>query len=317
MRQERRSLTAVRGLLAILAGAAAIALAASPIRGDEPRDLPSRLGRLFGINPRPAPTPMRGATPQPQPQPQPTGGTLSGFAGQAAVETPRLAPNNGPRLVPQPRVSRPITEADPLLTRIAVARSDNGNAFAMFLQVFTDGTVIDAEGVHRVPVDQVRAIHRAIVDGDLLRRRGHCGSPSTDYIDQYHVTTFERTGRTFRSNTFSYTSNTQGCDASVIRLNQAIETLVTKMAGPAQGQINGAVAAPGASPTTPPELIAPTPRQSPAAPVLPRLGNPVSPTTTPEPDAGSTLPPISVPNSSSIPLTPLPDTPELPDVPGL
>ena len=42
-------------------------------------------------------------------------------------------------------MSRPITESDPLLTRIAVARSDNGNAFAMFLQVFADGTVINAE----------------------------------------------------------------------------------------------------------------------------------------------------------------------------
>ncbi|MFO0956929.1 MAG: hypothetical protein U0800_05605 [Isosphaeraceae bacterium] len=201
-----------------------------------------------------------------------------------------------------------------MLTRIAVARSDSGSQFAMFLQVFADGTVIDAEGVHRVPAEHVRAITRAIIDGDLLRRRGHCGSPSTDYIDQYHVTTFERAGRTYRSNTFSYTSNPQGCDASVTRLHQAIEAMVLKLSGATNGNA-GTVAAPGGPAMTAPGIANPAPTPAQPAPATPRLGNPVSPAT-PETEASPALPPINAPRSGSIPLTPLPDPADLPDLPG-
>ncbi len=279
-----------------------------PTLADDPRDFPSRLGRIFGLGPRPAQNGLAGAD-RPLP-PGTTPGTVTrpGPNGSAAVETPRL--NTGgpaPRLVPQPRTTRPAIEADPLMTRVGMARSDNGAQFALFLQVYADGTVVDAEGVHRVPADLVRNLSRAIHDGDLLRRRGHCGAPSTDYVEQYHVTTFERSGRALKANTFSYTSNPQGCDPSVGRMHQAAEAIVLKLAGGGAAAPSGGTAAPGGvvPPTTPGPSVS-----------LPTLGPPVSPNlpSAPEPAADPTddvpplLPPVSTgPSPRSIPLTPVPD----------
>jgi hypothetical protein len=199
--------------------------------------------------------------------------------------------------------------ADPLLTRVGFARSDNGAQFALFLQVFADGTVVDAEGVHRVPADLVQALSRAIVDGDLLRRRGHCGAASTDYVEQFHVTTFERSGRTLKANTFSYTSNPQGCDPSVGRMHQAVEAIVLKLASggtttPAAPSVGG-VAGSTAAPANPPPSVR-----------MPTLGTPFSPSapaptrseTAPSDDAPPILPPVSsAPSATSIPLTPVPE----------
>ena len=73
--------------------------------------------------------------------------------GQPALSTPAVDParaSTGPRLTPKPRVNKPVTEADPLVTRVSLGRSDNGSQFGMFLQVFADGTIIDGEGVHHV-----------------------------------------------------------------------------------------------------------------------------------------------------------------------
>lgn len=291
-----------------------LGLIAAPSFADDPRDFPSRLGRLLGFGPRPSANanPNGGMTATPdRPYPGATmpGGAMPrpGLGGPAAIETPRLpstAP--APRLVPQPRTTRPMFEAEPLLTRVGVARSDNGAQFALFLHVFADGTVVDAEGVHRVPPDLVRAVSRAIYDGDLLRRRGHCGAPSTDYVEQFHVTTFERSGRNLKANTFSYTSNPQGCDPSVGRLHQAVEAIVLKLAG--SGATPGAV-----TPAQPASAPVPAP-----APALPTLGAPVTPNlpvtpmptepTPPTNDVPPLLPPVSAaPSATSIPLTPVPD----------
>jgi hypothetical protein len=197
-------------------------------------------------------------------------------------------------------VTRPITDADPLLTRIALARSDHGSRFGMFLQVFRDGTVLDSEGVHRVGPDVIRGLSQAIVSGDLLRRGGHCGGPSTDFIEQYHVTVYERSGRTLRASTFTYTPNMQGsCDSSVERLHQALEALVLKIAPqPAAAAASTTTAPPRIEPVSPPPSLAP------AAPSLEPLTEP-SPSQPVDPPP--LLPPITAPSPTSIPLTPLPE----------
>ena len=118
------------------------ALAASGLilaaRGDEP----TRLGRLF-----------RPTTPTPALAPTP--------ASELPPDLPPLTPVQ-PRIVPQPRVSRAVTEADPLVTRIALGRSDDGSQFGMFLMVYADGTVIDSEGVHRLGRDALKDVTAAL-----------------------------------------------------------------------------------------------------------------------------------------------------------
>src|SRR5207249_2956806 len=129
-------------------------------------------------------------------------------ASTSEVSTPAApGPSPAPRILPRPRVSRPVTESDPIVIRITLNRSDDGNPFGMFLQVFADGTVIDGEGVHHVGPDVLRPIIEALQSGELSRIRGHCGAPATDYIESVHVTVFERSLGRLRANAFSYSGN--------------------------------------------------------------------------------------------------------------
>lgn len=154
--------------------------------------------------------------------------------GLPAASTPPSTPalsDHGPvpRITPQPRVSRPPTEADPLVSRVAIGRSDNGGQFGMFLQVFADGTVLDSEGVHRVGADAMKPIQEALQGGDLYRLKGHCGAPSTDFIEQAHVVVYERSYGKLRAVAFSYSGNPQGCDPSVRRLHAALDALQARL----------------------------------------------------------------------------------------
>ena len=146
--------------------------------------------------------------------------------------TPTLPPDSStPRITAQPRVSRPATEADPVVTRVALGRSDTGGQFAMFLQVFADGTVIDGEGVHHLASDAMRPLLEALRQGDLYRLKGHCGNPSTDFILQTHVVVYERLdGQAPSATSFSsYSGNPHGCDASVHKLHAALEAIQLKL----------------------------------------------------------------------------------------
>src|SRR5262249_27929028 len=129
--------------------AVSLALATATGRGDEPGRL--GLGRLFrfgsassGHTPAPHPSPAADAPP-----PMPLPGRAPGLPG-VATEPATGHPAPTSRLIPQPRVSRAVTEADPLVTRVVLGRSDDGKQFGMFLQVFADGTVIDSEGEHHL-----------------------------------------------------------------------------------------------------------------------------------------------------------------------
>ena len=93
-------------------------------------------------------------------------------------ETPPVAGDNGAtqRLTPRSRVSNAVTSADPVLTRFALGRSNDGSSFGMFLQVFADGTVVDSEGVHHVRLADMKPILDSVQSGELYRLRGHCGA---------------------------------------------------------------------------------------------------------------------------------------------
>jgi hypothetical protein len=265
-------LAALGVLTFVLVGSAALA-----------EDEPGVLGRLFRRPaPRPAPTapaapnrpggavgatPAFGATPSllpATPAPSLPGGGASLTPGPATPDLPD-APG-APRLRPQPRVSRAATEADPVLTRVALGRSDDGTQFGMFLQVYADGTVIDGEGVHRVGADAMRPVLQALQSPELGRVRGHCGSPPADFIEQVYVTVYERKYGGLRANSFSYSGDPKGCDPAVGQLHAAVEALAARLSSPG--------GAPATSPTPTPAPVAAPPLGTPtAAP----LGTPAPP----------------------------------------
>ncbi len=220
----------IKGLAAAVAVGLILStsLGSKASRGDEP----NRLGRLFRMG--------SGGPSGPVSSPPSSGSSLStapapSYSGQPALSTPPSGPvggPNSPRVQPRARVSRPATEADPLVTRVSLGRSDTGGQFGMFLQVFADGTVIDGEGVHRVPADAIRPIVEAVSSGDLARLKGHCGGPAGDFIENVHVVTYERSLGRLRANAFSYSGNPQGCDHAVHNLQKVLDDLQTRL-GPA------------------------------------------------------------------------------------
>ncbi len=119
--------------------------------------------------------------------------------------------------------------ADPLLTRMALGRSNDGSQFGMFLQIFADGTVIDSDGVHRLSSADLKPIVEAIQNGDLARVRGHCSTPSGDFVEHVHLVVFERRMGRLQAHSFSYSGNPQGCDHAVRHLHTVLEAVQAKL----------------------------------------------------------------------------------------
>jgi hypothetical protein len=240
-------------------GLLVLTLGAHRSAGDEP----SRLGRLFrfGGGSTPAASPTPAPNPSPAPASTPPAAPLSAPALPDASTPAGAGANASPRIFPRPRVSRPVTESDPILTRITLNRSDDGNSFGMFLQVFADGTIIDSEGVHNVGQEALKPLIEALQAGDLYRTKGHCGAPGADYVETIHVIVFERSLGRLRSNAFSYSGNPQGCSSAIAHLHGTLENLQAKLvrampAGPIAGPVAPEASAPplpatspGASPT--------------------------------------------------------------------
>ncbi|CAN5917018.1 hypothetical protein BH23PLA1_BH23PLA1_32460 [soil metagenome] len=228
-----------------------------PSLGDEP----GLLGRLFRIGDQESARPTSRLPREPQPM---TNSLYTSPIGHSSPIDPEGSA--GPRLVPQPRVHRSATEADPLLTRVSLGRSDDGTTFGFFFQVFADGTVIDSEGVHRADPQSMNALNDAIRSADAHRRQGHCGGPPTDYHDHSYIVVYERVLGRLKANSFSYSGNPQGCDQSVYQLHGVIETF--------QAQLVGASAAATYDPSAlgVPESVAPAqggPGLEPIAPAPP------------------------------------------------
>ncbi|MFO0909140.1 MAG: hypothetical protein U0794_12460 [Isosphaeraceae bacterium] len=294
MRSGKKSFAV--GLAAMLACLASTLVALPDMRGDEPG---SRLGRLFRFGnsapSRPA-APPRIASNSPRvvpdsgipPDARIISESLPPSAGLAPGGGPPPLPTTGngssPRILPQPRVSRAVTESDPLVTRTTLGRSDGGNLFGLFIQVYADGTVIDNEGVHQVGREGIRGVLEAMESSDLFRTRGHCGGPPTDFVEQVHVVVFERSLGRLRANAFSFSGNTQGCDSSVRRLQAAIDNLQLKLSPPA-GTPASALGTPNAAlpptvapvpsaATAPAPPLAPAPTPTPPPVLAPSLGAP-------------------------------------------
>lgn len=184
----------------------------------------------------------------------------------------------GPRLVPQPRNSRPVTEAPPLLTRVQLGRSDDGRTFGMFLQIYSDGTVVDTEGVHKVGRDVLAPLVEALRAADAGRIQGHCGSPPVDYIEQVMVIVYDNARGRLQANSFSYSGNTQGCNPAIRTLQSAIDAVQAKITptAPAPAPATSEVAPP-ATPVDPMSV----PRDADAAPAPPALTTPGLPNPSP------------------------------------
>jgi hypothetical protein len=164
-----------------------------------------------------------------------TGSNYGGLSQNPVMTPPTTATGPGQRLSPRPRTSAPVTNADPLLTRLALGRSSDGTQFGMFLQVFTDGTVIDSEGVHRLRSADLKPIMDVVQSGELYRARGHCGAPASDYIEYVNVVVYERRLGRLAAHSFSYSGNPQGCDNAIRQLHTTLENLQVKLSRHAGG----------------------------------------------------------------------------------
>lgn len=260
-----------RGLALAFPGLLAIAAAVGTpsVRGDDT----GILGRLFRLGGSSSSSSGR-SKPYPANSGLPYGGGSGSsnapkgnggaFIPPASPRAPAATPTTGPMgdgpstpevtesgaglhpVSPRPRVSSAATNAEPLLTRIALGRSNDGGQFGMFLQIFADGTVIDSEGVHRISPTDLRPIAELVGSGELGRLRGHCGAPSSDFIEEVHVVAYERRLGRLAAVPFSYSGNPQGCDPSVKQLHTLIENLQAKLSRQ-----------PSTADTTPPTAITP------------------------------------------------------------
>ena len=282
-----------------------VAIGAGSVNADDSGFF-SRLFRLGGA----PPSQSQPARSQPTAPYNPTsGGSVSsgpapissGFAPQGPVTTPASG-TTGPaaRVSPRPRVSSAITTADPLVTRMSLGRSNDGSQFGMFLQVFADGTVIDSEGVHHLRASDLKPIVDTVLSGELFRGRGHCGGPSTDFVDCVQMIVYERRLGRLTANSFSYSGNPQGCEHAVRHLHTLLDNVQAKISGqPVAGATSvGAGTAPvpmGVIPGWAPEQSRPD-RGASSPGLSPRSGRqPAPPVVSP---AGA------LPSGAIIPLTP-------------
>jgi hypothetical protein len=185
-----------------------------------------------------------------------------------------------------------------VLTRFALGRSNDGSQFGMSLQIFSDGTVIDSEGAHRMRATDLRPIFEAVQSGELYRLRGHCGAPSADFTEYVHIIVYERRMGRLTAHSFSYSGNPQGCDHVVRHLHAALEGLQLKLSRRSTTNNSAASGAPmpvGASPILAPAGMSSSLGLPPASGTIP--------TRQPLPPAAN--PGVPAPSGSVIPLTPL------------
>jgi hypothetical protein len=213
-------------------------------RGDEP----SRFSRLFRLGN----TSTSPAAAHPPASPTGTPPLLPPPSTYSSPTPPQSS--SSPRILPQPRNSKPVTESDPIVTRVAVNRTSDGTIFCDFLMVYADGTILDGAGVHHVGRETLKPLVDAMHTGDVFRIRGHCGGPPTDYIEQVHVVVYERSLGRLRAHSFSYSGNTEGCDHTIKHIQAALESIQTKISGPM---------------TLPPTTDGPVTTPAPSVPITP------------------------------------------------
>jgi hypothetical protein len=207
-----------------------------------------------------------------------------------------------PTIRPQPRTSQAATGADPLFTRVTLGRTDDGNRFGMFLQVYADGTVIDSEGVHKASPEAMQGLAQALQDPELARADGHCGGPPTDFVEQVYAVVYRRKLGGLVATPFSYSGNTAGCSQAIRNLHAASEAFVSRMTSPGAG---------GAAAGLTPVAAAPTAAPATAPASLPLMAAPAS--------GALSLPPAPVPAvdpSMLPPMVPVDTGASAPEAPG-
>ena len=90
--------------------------------------------------------------------------------------------------------------------------------------------------------------------GELYRVKGHCGAPSTDFIDYVHIVAYERRLGRLQAHSFSYSGNPQGCEHIVRHLHTALENLQARLSRPASAASMNSAAAPPAPMAAPPAI---------------------------------------------------------------
>lgn len=261
----RPGLRTLLGAILIVPGVMVAIQGSRTSYGDEP----GRLGRLFRFgagssNPAPS-SPGPSATAHPGPAESPSPLLFSNTSAGTSSNAP------APRILPQPRVSRPATESDPILSRISLVRSSDGNQFGMVLQVYADGTVLDNEGIHHLSAGDLKPLLDVLQTGELYRLKGHCGAPATDFVEQVYLVVYERSLGRLKANAFSYSGNPQGCDHAVRHLHTALEAIQAKLsrnAAPSMAGV-GASAAPSSS-----AFIAPSAPPAPSGTSIPLTTTP-------------------------------------------
>ena len=243
------------GIALALSGSVIGSTAAGALGDDTPR-----LGRLFrlGGNSRPADASAIG---KPASNSASTDGAPRPFSPNTPIVNPSSDANAsaGSRIKPQARVSHAVTEAEPLVSRVSIGRSDDGKQFCMFIEIFADGTILDSEGVHHVGPEHLRGIAQILQTGELAKLKGHCGGPAADFIEQHHMVSYDRFHGRLRATPFSFSGNPQGCDPAVKKMNDAIDAIQMKLSGPPVNRSAGAkeaTASPMPTPTTGPESAA-------------------------------------------------------------
>jgi hypothetical protein len=116
---------------------------------------------------------------------------------------------------------------------VAIGRSDDGRQFGDILQIYADGTLLDSGGVHHLGQEAIRPLVQVLQSNDFTRLKGHCGGPPTDFVEQVHVVVYDRSRGRLRAHSFSHSGNAQGCDPALRQLQAVVESLQTKLTGPA------------------------------------------------------------------------------------
>jgi hypothetical protein len=178
---------------------------------------------------------------------------------------------------------------------MALGRSNDGSQFGMFLQIFADGTVIDSDGVHRLSAADLKPIVEAIQSGEFARVRGHCSTPSGDFVEHVHLVVFERRMGRLQAHSFSYSGNPQGCDHAVRHLHTVLEAVQAKLSRQTPSNANAS----GSDRLAPGTPVG-TGRDFGTQPSSPLPLDPGSSFAPPLPDPGASTTPGAV-----IPLTPL------------
>ncbi|ADV63155.1 hypothetical protein Isop_2584 [Isosphaera pallida ATCC 43644] len=239
---------------------------------------------------------------------------------------PAMPPGQPIQPTPNPALVRVVNEPfEPLLTRVTLIRTPDGNSFGVSMHLFTNGWIIDGQGPHRLTPEEfarIRAAARAV------KGQSHRGtSPGGVLTQQSHYVVFEKTRHQTYALPFVISGDLSNAPTELRQLHEALDELAIRLAGPATpGAGSDATATATAATATVPQPdriaavkpltvseLAPIPTAAPAAVETPELAEAPSRSPLDLPDAlpnpPNTMPPTDpkpqpTPNATSLPAAP-------------